>query len=391
MTPGQRTLGHRTLGQRLLAGFVLPALLVCLAYAALLHAALAPSGFNPLAIARLSREFAAERYWDHAPVFDPGTGYDGQFFYYLARDPLVRGGVAHLDAPAYRYQRLLYPLAARALVLGDPAKIAWSLVATNLIALAVGCWSFSRILLRLGAHPAWLIPYALNPGYWLGIQLDLSEPLALSLATAAVLARLHGRHVLAVGLLTAGLFARETLLTVALVCAGYELWHRRPIRAALYAVPIVPFAAWQCVVLALTGAWAFRTGAAHLGVPLAGAVGLIQRLALSAGDMENSQHLPLAVATGLAVAAVVVVALASLLALRSGTWASWHGAAQAALLLMLPSAVWEPSLYSLPRAGMLLYLFLLIAGLERRARRHPGFRPAAQLASLSTPPAPAIL
>ena len=55
---------------------------------------------------------------------DPaGTeGYDGQFFYYIAVDPA--GARPKIDVPAYRYQRILYPLLVRWLSLGQTGLIA---------------------------------------------------------------------------------------------------------------------------------------------------------------------------------------------------------------------------------------------------------------------------
>src|ERR1700716_2172991 len=43
-------------------------------------------------------------------------GYDSQFFYYLALDPV--NARYYMDVPTYRYTRVLYPLAARAMALG---------------------------------------------------------------------------------------------------------------------------------------------------------------------------------------------------------------------------------------------------------------------------------
>jgi hypothetical protein len=42
-------------------------------------------------------------------------GYDGQFFYYIALDPV--GALPYIDTPSYRYTRIGYPIAARVLAL----------------------------------------------------------------------------------------------------------------------------------------------------------------------------------------------------------------------------------------------------------------------------------
>src|SRR5579871_4588194 len=53
-------------------------------------------------------------------------GYDGQFDYYIALDPA--NAPLHLDVPAYRYQRVLYPMLARVVVLGQASLIPYALV-----------------------------------------------------------------------------------------------------------------------------------------------------------------------------------------------------------------------------------------------------------------------
>src|SRR5580765_5904599 len=66
-------------------------------------------GFNPLALAEIGDGFA------NGQPMSSLTGYDGQFAYWLAIDPSPAAAANHFDTPAYRYQRILYPLLARAL------------------------------------------------------------------------------------------------------------------------------------------------------------------------------------------------------------------------------------------------------------------------------------
>ena len=49
------------------------------------------------------------------PTMTGQAGYDGQFTYAIALDPA--NAAPHLDAPAYRYQRILHPLFNAILVL----------------------------------------------------------------------------------------------------------------------------------------------------------------------------------------------------------------------------------------------------------------------------------
>src|SRR5580700_2994804 len=47
-------------------------------------------------------------------VFANSNGYDGQFYHYLAHDPLLTGGLAavYIDAPRLRCRRILMPAIA---------------------------------------------------------------------------------------------------------------------------------------------------------------------------------------------------------------------------------------------------------------------------------------
>jgi hypothetical protein len=49
------------------------------------------------------------------------SGFDGQFFYFIAMDP--RRAAPYIDLAGYRYQRIAYPLAARLIVLGNRSLV----------------------------------------------------------------------------------------------------------------------------------------------------------------------------------------------------------------------------------------------------------------------------
>ena len=63
-------------------------------------------------------------------------GYDGQFFYYLALDPI--NARWYMDVSTYRYTRILYPMLARVLALGRPDLIPVTLFLINWLAIAGG-------------------------------------------------------------------------------------------------------------------------------------------------------------------------------------------------------------------------------------------------------------
>ena len=198
--------------------------------------------------------------------YDPGVaggtwGYDGQFAYQIARDPL--GASRFLDVPAYRYQRILYPLVARTLAAGQGALVPWALVAVNWLALMIGTRFTEDILTGRGASRWYALGYGLFGGLMMAMRLDLTEPLAYALAQAAVLRYECGRRRSAAGLLALAALAKETTL---LVAAGFFLsfaLSRRGRDLFEWAVIIgAPFATWQIILRMRLGAWGIGSGGA---------------------------------------------------------------------------------------------------------------------------------
>ena len=151
-----------------------------------------------------------------------------------------------LDVPAYRYQRILYPLLARLLALGKPEWIPWSLLLIGLVSIPLTTLAVARLLAGWGINP-W---YALVVGLWSGLLLsllsDLAEPLAFCLVAWGLLARELGKHRLAWGLFTLAVFAKEvTLVFVFALLLDYLF--RRDLRSvfALTAVALLPFGLFQ--------------------------------------------------------------------------------------------------------------------------------------------------
>lgn len=207
-----------------------------------------------------------------------GSGYDGQFYYRLALDPLTSERTAFgitLDRPAYRQQRILYPALAWALAGGDPVRIPASLVAVNLVAWCSLAWMGGRYAQRLGRHAAWGSLFFLYPGFPVTVTNDTTELAGASLLLASLLALENGRPIAAATLLTAAAFARETTLGfAAAVFATITAARiaRRPAGSAQLAL-VVPFglaAGWQVALAARWGRTPLDEGTSALGVPLIG-------------------------------------------------------------------------------------------------------------------------
>jgi hypothetical protein len=219
-------------------------------------------------------------------VLTRGYGYDGQFYYLLALNPLAAHPAlagAHFDLPAYRAQRILYPLLTWALSLGGrPALVPWMLVAINLAAIAAIGALGAKLAQRLSVAPLWGATLAFYPGLLVSLLGDLAEPLAMACALGGLLCALDRRWGWTALLLSLAVLARETtaLLAIALLVAGLlarltslRLIERERWRGAALAglTPLVVALGWQAVLLAHWGKLGLvAAGSNNLGLPLLG-------------------------------------------------------------------------------------------------------------------------
>jgi len=84
------------------------------------------------------------------------TGYDGQYYRYLAHDPSLQKGYSrYVDWPQMRFRRLLVPLAAWVLALGQNSWIDPAYIAVEMFFVGLGVYWCSRLLARHGRSPLW--------------------------------------------------------------------------------------------------------------------------------------------------------------------------------------------------------------------------------------------
>ena len=201
-----------------------------------------------------------------ARVTSDAGGYDSQFFYYLAVDPV--NARYYMDADTYRYTRILYPMVARALALGRPGLIPYTLILVNWLALAGGTVALGAWLRRRGVAPWFALVYGLYPGLFFGLQRDLSEPLAYGLVALAVLLfdRASSWLLPAAAVFALAALTRETTVLFSVLYGasllvrgqGISGWGER-VRAnwrrvlLFLAIALLPLAAWKAFLLVWLG------------------------------------------------------------------------------------------------------------------------------------------
>lgn len=348
-------------------------LAVGLVYVAVLVRAFAGTNMDPVNLAHISQKFPGQRFWDASTPFVAGSptnvGYDGQFYYDLAHDPLLLGGPpTYLDSPSYRYQRLLYPALAYVLAFGQPAAIGWALLGVNVAGLALGCAGALWIIRSQRASPWWVVLYALNPGFLLALPLDLSDGLALGLCTAGLAAFLARKDGLSVFLLGLSVLTRETMVTVPF---GLALWlvtrpeRSEKRRALLYVAPLILELVWQVIVLLRVGALPVLEGAPNnVGLPFEG-LWLVMQTALGLAPGESLSGFTGwdRVLAALTFATEAAACLVGVLLFHRGRLLRWQLALNSGFVLLLGPAVWV-DVGSFPRAAALVFLFYTLVGMQ---------------------------
>lgn len=210
-----------------------------------------------------------------------GTGYDGQYVYFIALDPSEARH--YMDDPSYRYGRILYPMLARYAAAAQPGAVPWTMLLINWLAVGLGAGALAAWLARRTASPWWALLYGLFPGLLVALQRDLTEVTAYALVAVAIyLFDYGGRRGTVLAALAFGLagLAREVTLIFPVLYGGSMLAGRpnasdpkgtgsRGRFVGFVAVSILPWLVWSILLVAWLGTIATR-GADAMAPPFLG-------------------------------------------------------------------------------------------------------------------------
>ena len=290
------------------------------------------------------------------PVLRDSTGYDGQYYFRLALDPLTDKRTAHgvtLASPAYFQQRLLYPSLVWVAARGGAGRMPWALVGVNLAALA-GLGFASGVLARAaGRHALWGLAFGGMPAVWIALGRDLADVVSLMFVVSALVLIRRERAYSAALALTAAVLARETTVVIAGAIGLAWLFRRRP-PFVVAAAPIGTFLVVQALLWWRWGELPIHQGTGPLDgvVPLSALVNAL-RFQTRHGQVSGTA----------AIAIVFIVALTAALALRE-TRAGLHEKLAlvfyGVLLVTLPIVIWAFDVNFLRASEELIVLSLLI-------------------------------
>ncbi len=196
----------------------------------------------------------------------PTYGYDGQFYYRLALNPVNFSHVAYgirMDQP-YRYMRIGYPWLTWLVSLGQHFLVPVMLVLVNIAAIGAMGYLGGMFARQGGRHALAGLVLPAYFGLLTSLSRDTAEPLAAACLLAGLLAVRARRPLLAGLLLAYGALTRETVMVAVAAIAvvriiGVIRQRPRPVRPAredlAWAVPTAAFAAWQVVVKIAVGSF----------------------------------------------------------------------------------------------------------------------------------------
>ena len=162
----------------------------------------------------VGRHFAIPSQLPHGMPVARTYGYDGQFFYRLALNPLNFHHTAYgitMDRP-YRYMRIGYPALTWLASAGQHFLVPVMLVVINIAAIGALGYLGAMFAAQGGRHA---LAGLLIPGYFgllTSLSRDTAEPLAAVCLLAGLLAVRSRRPVLAAVLLAYGALTRETVM-----------------------------------------------------------------------------------------------------------------------------------------------------------------------------------
>ncbi len=351
----------------------LPVLVVAVVLAGVIAARLDTYGGNVSGFINFGRAHVGVTHPPVRSLVNSRQGYDGQFFYLQAHDPLYLrdqtvSALRAVNQP-YRMQRMVYPALAFLLSGGSNSALPVALLVVNVLALLALAAFFSVYAARRGWSVIWVLVLALMPGLLMPVLRDLSDVVATGAVLVGVLLAQSGKRWSAAIALTVAVLAREISIAVVLALAieaGIRAWQARtrpdgwrPVLRDSWPTFVVPAAAFGLWQIYITLRYGGLVGTANAGAP---GLNLIQEAHWSIARAPVVTYAAWdLIYLGLIVAGVV----AALTSLRRGITIPGVAACAATLGILLPTLgdPWGDTRLSAP-----LFALLLIDALQRRRR-----------------------
>jgi hypothetical protein len=302
--------------------------------------------WNPTGFVHAGGRFVDPAAAPHGLIVRAGeVGFDGAGYYRLALNPFTSSANEHgieLDLPAFRQQRIMYPLIAWAASFGGrPGAVPWALIAVNVAALFAVAVLGAMLARALGRSAWWGLALAAYPGFAVALGLDTAEIVAASFALGGAWMLVRSKPGWATACLVAAMLTRETTLLFALgvgVAWAIERGAGRKTTypATVFAIPISGYVIWQALLWARWGELPLARGSGlDISVPLLGLAKNIPSWPTTDAK-QAAFHYILAIA----IAVFFFVVCRDLFRSRAPGFIRFSAASALVLSLLLSEAIW---------------------------------------------------
>jgi len=195
---------------------------------------------------RTGQKFAVPPHLEASTYRDPSPyGYDGQFYRFLAHDPLLRKGTAaYIDAPILRARRILVPGAAWLLACGQPGLIDGAYIVVILASIFGGVYWLGALFIRQGRRAYLGLLFLIVPATVASIDRMTVDITLAALAAGFAFYLLENREPELWLVTAAAGLVRETGLLFAAACVLAALLQRDFRKSALWAATALPALGW---------------------------------------------------------------------------------------------------------------------------------------------------
>lgn len=179
-------------------------------------------------------------------------GYDTQFYYYIAFDPLLRKlrqpilYRGFIDSPRYRYSRIGFPLLINAFSLGIKEIFPETMVLLVLFSHLFGAFFLLKIIEYYNKNPGLTFLYLLIPGYFWALWYTLPESIAGTFFLAGYYYYLRKKPFFYIPFFSFAIFVRETVIFFIIIFLLYNLIKDRKSKVYIFmSASIIPYLIWK--------------------------------------------------------------------------------------------------------------------------------------------------
>ncbi|MGY1449123.1 hypothetical protein ACW582_18305 [Pseudomonas chlororaphis] len=206
------------------------------------------------------------------------SGWDGQFYYYIANDLFAqKDTTSHIDADAYRYQRVGIPILSKllSLVLFQDWVSPFIYYLTHFLLILLGTAVAARFFIKEGVSAYWIIPWSVGMGTQITLLNGLPDGAADALLMIAMISAYQKKYKVYAIAITFACLSREAYVAFPAIFFGalaLERWIKKrsikPYTDFFFLIcPIIIFAAWQLFIKLRFTMTPAEQSASVLGLP----------------------------------------------------------------------------------------------------------------------------